>query len=128
MNIRAANFKMYNINVENSFGKGAQAVAVTANANKLSFYGCSFLSYQDTLYVKTGTQYYSNCLMKGAVDYIFGDASAWFDSCTIMSNGPGAITASSRTTSDDTAWYVFNNVNVISDGTDLVGKVFLGRP
>ncbi|THY03267.1 pectin lyase-like protein [Aureobasidium pullulans] len=128
MNIRAANFKMYNINVENSFGKGAQAVAVTANANKLSFYGCSFLGYQDTLYVKTGTQYYSNCLMKGAVDYIFGDASAWFDSCTIMSNGPGAITASSRTTSDDTAWYVFNNVNVISDGTDLVGKVFLGRP
>ncbi|THZ08150.1 pectin lyase-like protein [Aureobasidium pullulans] len=128
MNIRAANFKMYNINVENSFGKGAQAVAVTANANKLSFYGCSFLGYQDTLYVKTGTQYYSSCLMKGAVDYIFGDASAWFDSCTIMSNGPGAITASSRTTSDDTAWYVFNNVNVISDGTDLVGKVFLGRP
>jgi galacturan 1,4-alpha-galacturonidase len=128
INIRVPNFKMYNINVENSFGNGAQAVAVTANADKLGFYGCSFLGYQDTLYVKAGTQYYSNCLIKGAVDYIFGDASAWFESCTIMSNGPGAITASSRTISDESTWYVFNNANVISDGTNLVGKVFLGRP
>ena len=128
INIRVPNFKLYNINVENSFGNGAQAVAVTANADKLSFYGCSFLGYQDTLYVKTGTQYYSNCLIKGAVDYIFGDASAWFESCTVMSNGPGAITASSRTTSDESTWYVFNNANVVSDGTNLVGKVFLGRP
>jgi galacturan 1,4-alpha-galacturonidase len=128
INIRVPNFKVYNINVENSFGNGAQAVAVTANADKLGFYGCSFLGYQDTLYVKTGTQYYSNCLIKGAVDYIFGDASAWFESCTIMSNGPGAITASSRTASDESTWYVFNNANVVSDGTNIVGKVFLGRP
>lgn len=47
----------------------------------------------------------------------------------ITSNGPGAITANSRETEDDTAWYVFDNVQVVAaDGTDLEGDVYLGRP
>jgi pectinesterase len=102
---------------------------LVGNADKLGFYGCQFSGYQDTLYAKAGTQYYSNCMIEGAVDYIFGDASAWFGECDIVSNGAGYITANSRETSDDTAWYAIDNCNVqAASGTDLDGDVYLGRP
>ncbi|CEJ59569.1 Putative Pectinesterase [Penicillium brasilianum] len=129
VNVVSAGFKMYNINVVNGYGKGAQAVALVGNANKLGFYGCQFTGYQDTLYAKAGTQYYSNCMIEGAVDYIFGDASAWFGECDIVSNGAGAITANSRETSTDTAWYAIDHCNVkAASGLDLDGDVYLGRP
>ena len=50
-NIVSANFKAYNINIQNSYGSGAQAVALVANGDKQSYYGCGFYGYQDTLYV-----------------------------------------------------------------------------
>ncbi|KAF3399739.1 putative pectinesterase A [Penicillium rolfsii] len=129
VNVVSAGFKMYNINVANGYGKGAQAVALVGNANKLGFYGCQFTGYQDTLYVKSGTQYYSNCLIEGAVDYIFGDASVWFGECDIVSNGGGAITASSRETSTDSSWYAIDHCNIkAASGLDLTGAVYLGRP
>lgn len=104
LNVKSASFALYNVNVENTYGKGAQAVALVANGDKQGYYGVSFKGYQDTLYAKSGDQYYSNCYMEGAVDYIFGDASAWFGECVIASNGGGAITATSRETSSDPAW------------------------
>ncbi|KAF7167250.1 hypothetical protein CNMCM5623_000612 [Aspergillus felis] len=129
VNVVSAGFKMYNINVVNGYGKGAQAVALVANADKLSFYGCSFVGYQDTLYAKAGLQYYSNCYIEGAVDYIFGDASAWFGECDIVSVGSGAITAMSRTSSSETTWYAIDHCNIYGKtGLDLASEVYLGRP
>ncbi|KAL1637561.1 hypothetical protein SLS56_000699 [Neofusicoccum ribis] len=130
VNVKSAGFKMYNINVVNGYGAGAQAVALTANADRLGFYGCQFKSYQDTLYAKAGTQYYSNCYIEGAVDYIFGKASAWFGECTIASSGGGAITANSRESTDDTSWYVIDSSTVTSASgvSGLSEKVYLGRP
>ncbi|KAJ6177871.1 hypothetical protein N7519_008332 [Penicillium mononematosum] len=120
VNVVADGFKMHNINVVNGFGKGAQAVA---------FYACQFSGYQDTLYAKAGRQYYANCKVEGAVDYIFGAASAWFNNCDIVSNGPGAITASSRQTTTDTTWYAFDDCTVKAASSAIkVGTVFLGRP
>ncbi|KAJ5701294.1 pectinesterase family protein [Penicillium malachiteum] len=129
VNVVSDGFKMYNINVENGYGEGAQAVALVGNADQLGFYGCQFSGYQDTLYAKAGTQYYSNCLIEGADDYIFGDASAWFGECDIVSTGSGSITANSREESTDDAWYAFDNSNVqAASGLDLDGEVYLGRP
>ncbi|CRG92005.1 putative pectinesterase A [Talaromyces islandicus] len=129
VNVVSNGFKMYNINVVNGYGKGSQAVALTANANELGFYGCQFSGYQDTLYAKAGYQYYSNCMIEGAVDYIFGDASAWFGECDIVSNGGGSITANSREDSSDASWYCFENCNVTAaSGISLAGEVYLGRP
>ncbi|KAL4898661.1 pectin lyase fold/virulence factor [Aspergillus ambiguus] len=120
---------MYNINVQNGYGKGAQAVAASVSGDQIGFYGCKFLGYQDTLYAREGTQYYSNCYMEGAVDYIFGDASAWFGECDIVSIGSGAITAMSRETSDDTSWYAFDHCTIEGgSGLDLTEDVYLGRP
>ncbi|RJE26103.1 Pectinesterase [Aspergillus sclerotialis] len=129
VNVLADGFKMYNVNVENGFGEGQQAVAVVANADKLGFYGCQFKSYQDTLYAKAGTQYYSNCRIEGAVDYIFGAASAWFGECDIISSGAGYITANSREESSDSSWYAIDSSTITAaSGVDITGKVYLGRP
>ncbi|KAJ5166316.1 pectinesterase A [Penicillium canariense] len=129
VNVVSDGFTMYNINVANGYGQGAQAVALVGNADRLGFYGCQFTGYQDTLYAKSGTQYYSNCMIEGAVDYIFGDASAWFGECDIVSNGGGAITANSREESSDTSWYAIDNCNIKpASGMDLDSEVYLGRP
>ncbi|KAJ5173716.1 Pectinesterase catalytic [Penicillium coprophilum] len=128
VNVVSAGFKMYNINVVNGYGTGAQAVALVANADKLGFYACQFLGYQDTLYAKSGTQYYVNSKIQGSVDYIFGDASAWFGNCDIVSNGPGYITASSREKATDTAWYAIDSCNIKAASGVSDGTVYLGRP
>ncbi|KAH6988399.1 pectin lyase fold/virulence factor [Ilyonectria destructans] len=126
---RGTNFKMYNIDVVNSFGVGSQAIAFTSNGNQQSFYGCGFYGYQDTLYAHSGYQYYKKCLIRGAVDYIFGDASAWFEQCIIQSTSGGAITAMHRSTTLESTWYVVNNSTIeAAPGYTATGSVYLGRP
>ncbi|KAF3934948.1 Pectinesterase [Dactylella cylindrospora] len=124
------NFRLYNINVRNLRGQGTQAVAVSAKSTKGGYYGCAFYGYQDTLFADAGYQYFANCYVEGAVDYIFGKAFAWFNKCTIRSNGAGAITASSREVSTDQSWYVFESCSVDkASGVSLsAGTVYLGRP
>lgn len=87
-------------------------MAVTANGDKQGYYACGFYGYQDTLYAKSGKQYYSNSYIEGATDYIFGNAAAWFGECTIANKGGGPITATSRTTNSEATWYVFDHSTV----------------
>lgn len=58
------------------------------------YYGCSFYGFQDTLLANEGLQYYRNCLITGATDFIFGQrAAAWFEKCDIrVRNGGYYIT------------------------------------
>ncbi|OGM47187.1 putative pectin methylesterase [Aspergillus bombycis] len=129
VNIKSDLVSVYNINIANGYGSGAQAVAVVANADRLGFYACQFTGYQDTLYAKSGHQYYINSRIEGAVDYIFGDASAWIENCDIVSNGAGYVTAMSREETSDTAWYAIDHCNIkAASGVDLTGDVYLGRP
>lgn len=43
----------------------ADSTRIVANADKLSFYACQFVGYQDTVYAKAGTQYYANSKIEG---------------------------------------------------------------
>lgn len=123
------NYSVYNINVQNTYGAGAQAVALCAAGNYLGLYAVGIYGYQDTLYAKSGYQYYSKCFIQGADDFIFGDAAAWFGDCTISVNGGGSITANNRASATDTAWYVFDSSNILAaDGYTTTGSVYLGRP
>lgn len=79
LRVKAANFKLYNVNVANTYGKGSQAVALSAYANS-GYYGNAFTGYQDTLFANTGNQLYAGNLIQGATDFIFGqNAAAWFE-------------------------------------------------
>jgi hypothetical protein len=41
---------------------------------------------KDTLLANKGLQYYSNSYIEGAVDFIYGSATAWFGECTIANS------------------------------------------
>lgn len=83
LRVKAANFKLYNVNVDNGYGEGSQAVALSAAADS-GYYGSAFTGFQDTVLANSGNQLYANSLIQGATDFIFGqEAPAWFEACDI---------------------------------------------
>ena len=119
-------FYAENLTFENSFGTGSQAVAVLTEADRLVFKNCRFLGWQDTLYAKNGRQYFENCYVEGHVDFIFGQAAAVFENCTIHSKGDGYIAAPMRFAADEPAGLVFINSKLT--GENIKKGVYLGRP
>lgn len=119
-------FQAENLTFENSFGQGSQAVAVLSEADRLIFKNCRFLGWQDTLYAKNGRQFYENCYVEGSVDFIFGQAAAVFDNCTIHSKTDGYIAAPMRFAADEASGFVFINSKLTGENTKE--GVYLGRP
>ncbi len=119
-------FYAENITFENSYGKGSQAVAVLTDADRLIFKNCRFIGWQDTLYAKNGRQYFENCYIEGAVDYIFGEAAAVFENCEIHSKSDGFIAAPMRFAADEASGLIFVDCKLTAENTDK--GVFLARP
>ena len=74
---------------------------------------------------ENGRQYYKNCYIEGTTDFIFGAATALFDSCLIHSKKNSHVTAAS-TPREHMYGYVFKKCRLIADTG--VNKVSLGRP
>ncbi|WYZ43734.1 hypothetical protein EsH8_VII_000170 [Colletotrichum jinshuiense] len=132
LRVKAKDFKLYNVNVANTYGKGSQAVALSAYTDS-GFYGSQFTGFQDTVLSQQGNQLYSKCLIQGATDFIFGQKSmAWFEKCDlrVVANSVGYITAHGRSSSSVKSEYVFNNCDVAaaSGNTVAAGAYYLGRP
>ena len=113
--INGTGFEADNITFENTAGNTGQAVAVADRGDRSIFKHCRFLGHQDTLFADYGRQYYVDSYIEGGVDYIFGNATAVFDRTTLNSNGPGFITAQSRTDADQTTGYVILNSKVTAN-------------
>ena len=113
--INATGFEADNITFENSAGNTGQAVAVADRGDRSIFKHCRFLGHQDTLFADYGRQYYVDSYIEGGVDYIFGNAAAVFDRDELHSNGPGFITAQSRTSPTQPTGYVILNSKVTAD-------------
>lgn len=121
--VLATGVSLYNLNIENTYGKGAQAIALSVQAGTFGSYACQLRGYQDTLLANKDTQFYGKCLITGATDFIFGSsASIWITGGTIQTVASGYITASGRS-SDDGNYYVIDNTTVTGTGT-----CYLGRP
>ncbi|KAF3179531.1 hypothetical protein TWF225_003481 [Orbilia oligospora] len=124
-----SNAKFYNLNIVNTFGEGAQALALSAQNTNQGFYGCKFVGWQDTIYANEGRQIYANSYVSGAVDFIFGlRASAWFWNVDIEPLGKGWITANGREAENNTSFYVFTKCKVNGAGSATAGSAYLGRP
>lgn len=127
------NLKVYNINLVNTRGKGSQALALSAYADKQGYYGCQFKGYQDTVLAQTGKQLYAKSYIEGSTDFIFGQqATAWFDNVSIgvLPASVGYITANGRAAASNPSFYVINNSQIAAaPGTSVAaGSYYLGRP
>lgn len=147
-----------NITFENAAGPGyiaGQSLALYADGDRLGFYNCRFLGYQDTIFTGplpptsiipnsfkgprakspriNGRQYYQNCYIRGDVDFIFGSATAYFEGCEIFSKvrdnhrgGPCGYASAASTPEGQRYGYIFHSCRFTSDCPE--GSVYLGRP
>lgn len=114
LEINGTGFEADNLTVENAAGNTGQAVAVANRSDRSIFKHCRLLGHQDTLFADYGRQYYVDSYIEGGVDYIFGNATAVFERDELHSNGPGFVTAQSRTSADQSSGYVILNSRVTS--------------
>jgi pectinesterase len=122
--INSNDFSASNITFQNSYGRGSQALAISVGGERDAFRKCRFLGWQDTVLLRDGRQYFENCDITGAVDFIFGAATALFSRCQIHCVGSGYITAAS-TPEDHPYGFVFANCAITADPGV---KTYLGRP
>ncbi|KAL2068017.1 hypothetical protein VTL71DRAFT_16115 [Oculimacula yallundae] len=132
---RGKNVKFYNINLVNTFGKGADYASLgfsVGNNGNASFYGCQIIGNQDTFNVNVGASTFAyNTYVEGSIDFIWGAGSMYFLGSTISPNTNGiSITADKRTTNTSIGGVVFDQCTVIpAPGSSVSpGTVFLGRP
>lgn len=144
------------ITVENDAGDGrevGQGLALYADGDRLVFDACRFLGHQDTVFTgplppkevkpngfigpkqfaprRNGRHYFRRCLIAGDVDFVFGGATAYFESCELKSlsrneDVNGYVTAAS--TPEGRAFgYVFHACSFTSEDC-APNTVYLGRP
>lgn len=124
--VQASDCTLQNFTIENTAGRVGQAVALATEGDRIEVYNCRILGNQDTLYTsKDGRNFYKDCLITGTTDFIFGEATAVFQNCTIQSLTNSYITAAS-TTREQTFGYVFFNCKLTANAEAT--KVYLGRP
>jgi pectin methylesterase-like acyl-CoA thioesterase len=140
-------FRAENLTIENSFSRtrplereGSQAVALKVMGDRAVFRNVRFLGYQDTLYANSkrcesdkgpcvlARQYFSDCYIEGNVDFIFGDALAYFENCEIhaLPNSTIMITAQSRHYAEEQSGYVFDHCRLTAEPG--AKHIYLGRP
>ena len=136
MVVNATDFSALNMTFANSYGDGSQAVALSLYADRAAFKNCRFLGNQDTLLTfesggAVSRHYFRDCYIDGNVDFIFGNAIAIFDNCTIYAKTRVMNAATSYITAANTSplqsyGYLFRNAKIPSNnGTTLY---YLGRP
>ncbi|KAK3005075.1 hypothetical protein RJ639_016381, partial [Escallonia herrerae] len=114
-----------------------QAVALRSGSDLSAFYQCSFVGYQDTLYVHTLRQFYRQCDVYGTIDFIFGNAAVVFQDCNLYARKPDAnqkniFTAQGREDPNQNTGISILNCKVAA-GSELIPvqssfKSYLGRP
>ncbi|XP_059437559.1 pectinesterase-like [Corylus avellana] len=126
------------ITIENSAGPSKhQAVALRSGSDFSAFYQCSFVGYQDTLYVHSLRQFYRECDVYGTVDFIFGNAAVVLQNCNLYARKPNEnqkniFTAQGRVDPNQNTGISILNCKVTA-AADLIPvkssfKTYLGRP
>ena len=124
----------YNVVDHTGVGEQTPAVAFGSVADKVYLKDCRFIGRQDTLYLHgAGARVQvENCYIEGTVDFVFGDADAYFVNSELHMAGfagrdTGYFTAAN--TKKGNVGFVFNGCTLTVDesyGED--STVSLGRP
>ncbi|AKD03749.1 pectinesterase family protein [Pontibacter korlensis] len=125
--VQGNDFVAENLTIENAAGPVGQAVALHVEGDRAVIRNCRLIGNQDTLYAATegSRQLYQDCYIEGTTDFIFGEATAVFQNCTIKSLKNSYITAAATSPSQKYG-FVFINCKLIADAA--AEKVYLGRP
>jgi pectinesterase len=123
--IDADDFTAENLTFANSAGPVGQALAVRVEGDRVVFRNCRFLGWQDTILANRGRHYFTNCFIAGHVDFIFGGATALFESCRIHCLKDGYITAAS-TPDNQPFGFVFSGCRITGEAPEV--RTYLGRP
>jgi pectin methylesterase-like acyl-CoA thioesterase/pectate lyase len=143
LNVTGDDFRAENLTIQNDYElrvvPPTQAVALFVTGDRAVFERVRLLGAQDTLYAAskkcpegqacpTSRQLFRDCYVEGHVDFIFGDAKAYFENCHIhgIVDREIMITAHSRTAPDQDKAYVFNGCRITADPG--AKPVYLGRP
>lgn len=117
-----------NVTFQNSSGTAnGPGLAINITSDKTVFTNCKFLGRQDTWYGSNCRVYLKNCYVEGTTDFVFGSATAYFDTCSVYSYGGTALTAA-NTASYITYGLVFNGCTVTgaSGVATLLGRTWGG--
>lgn len=136
VNVSGDGFQARNLTIQNDYhlkdSRPSQAVALMITADRAVLKDVRLLGAQDTLYAaskkdKPSRQYFKNCYVEGHVDFIFGDAKAFFDRCRIhgLAHETVMYTAQSKAHPDQDSGYVFDRCLVTAD--PKAASVYLGR-
>jgi len=137
-NISGDDFHAANLTFANDWDSdrshgASQAVALAVWGDRAVFRHIRVLGGQDTLYLTqppghTARQYFSDCTIAGHVDFIFGNARAYFDRCEIhgVDHDKVMYTAQSRNAPDEQGGFVFHACTFTAGRAP--GGVYLGRP
>ncbi|MFT3919271.1 pectinesterase family protein [Cloacibacterium sp.] len=126
LSIEANDTVLKNLTIENVSGDIGQAIALSITATRVSVINCKILGNQDTLYLSgEGKQFLKNCYIEGTTDFIFGNATSYFENCKIHSKKDSYITAAS-TPENAEFGFVFKDCKITAE--KKLSKIYLGRP
>lgn len=119
--------KISGLTIQNGSCNEGQAVSLHIEGDRFVIKNSKILGCQDTVYSATShsRQYFENCYIEGTTDFIFGQATVVFKSCTIKSLADSYITAAA-TEADRKYGFVFFDCKLIAK--EGITKVYLGRP
>jgi pectinesterase len=125
------------LTIQNDFhlkdARPSQAVALAITADRAVLRDVRLLGAQDTLYAASrkggppSRQYFRDCYVEGHIDFIFGDAKAFFDRCTLhgIAHDGVMFTAQSKNSPDQDSGYVFDRCRITAD--PAASGLYLGR-
>jgi pectinesterase len=136
VNVSGDGFRARNLTIQNDYhlkdARPSQAVALAITADRAVLEKVRLLGAQDTLYAASkktapSRQYFKDCYIEGHVDFIFGDAKAFFDRCHIhgIAHETVMITAQSKSKPEQDSAYVFDRCRITAD--PKVGELWFGR-
>jgi pectinesterase len=122
--VDADDFTVENMTIRNDAGPVGQAIAVAVHGDRVLFRNCRFQGHQDTVFLNRGRHYFTGCSIEGTTDFVFGGATAWFESCDLQALASSYMTAAA--TPPEAAYgFVFNRSRVrVAQGE----QAYLGRP
>ena len=147
LDVKGDDFFAHGITIANDFwqqhpegGQGWQAVALSVSGDRAVFSHVRLLGAQDTLFVGSkgcvsergpctpARQYFADCYVEGHVDFIFGDAKAYFEGCEVhaLARKTVWLTAQSRHYAEQDSGFVFDHCHITAEpGAE---HVYFGRP